>query len=171
MEEMKKEVMITAWEIARTAVVKYGGKVVEYLSESLKMAWAKIKGGAKMKGSEKQVAWAENIKAEVIRHIDKFNDLSNSLPSKEDKDYYTKANALTAEEAVLFGNDHKQNVREVKSGYKLSREERALETKEEKKARREAQAQAIADYEQSLIQDILKQDDASYWIDNFKFLV
>lgn len=167
---MRKEVMVTAWEIARTAVVEYGGKVVEYLSEALKMAWTKIKGGAKMKGSEKQIAWAENIKKEVVRHIDKFNDLNNNLPSKEDKDYYTKANALTAQRAILFGSDYKESVREIKSKYKLSREERALETEEEKKARREAQAQAVADYEQSLIQDILKQDDASYWIDRFKHL-
>lgn len=130
---MRKEVMITAWDIARAAVVEFGGRVVEYLSEALKMAWAKIKGGNKMKGSEKQIAWAENIKEEVVRHIDKFNVLNNSLPSKEDKDYYTKANALTAQRAILFGSDYKESVREIKSKYKLSREERALETKEEKK--------------------------------------
>lgn len=168
---MRKEVMVTAWEIAREAVVEFGGRAVEYLSGALKMAWAKIKGGAKMKGSEKQVAWAESIKAEVIRHIEKYNGLKNNLPERDDRDYFAKANALTAEEAILFGNDYNQKVREIKSEYKLSREERALETKEEKKSRREAQAQAVADYEQSLIQDILKQDDASYWIDNFKFLV
>lgn len=168
---MRKEVMVTAWEIAREAVVEFGGKAVEYLSGALKMAWAKIKGGAKMKGSEKQVAWAEDIKTEVIRHIEKFNDLNSNLPSKEDKDYYVKTNALTAQRSILFGNDYKENVREIKNKYKLSREERALETKEEKRARREAQAQAVSDYEQSLIENILKQDDASYWIDNFKFLV
>ena len=44
---MRKEVMITAWDIARAAVVEFGGRVVEYLSEALKMAWAKIKGGNK----------------------------------------------------------------------------------------------------------------------------
>lgn len=167
---MRKEVMVTAWEIARAAAVEFGGKVVEYLSEALKMAWAKIKGGTKMKGSEKQIAWAENIKKEVVRHIDKFNNLNNNLPSKGDKDYYTKVNALSAQRTILFGNDYKENIREIKSEYKVSREERALETKEEKTARREAQAQAVADYEQSLIQDILKQDDASYWIDRFKHL-
>ena len=35
--------MTRAWEIAKEAVKDFGGKVKEYLSESLKMAWAEIK--------------------------------------------------------------------------------------------------------------------------------
>lgn len=35
-----KSVMNRAWEIARAAVAKFGGKVREYFAESLKLAWA-----------------------------------------------------------------------------------------------------------------------------------
>jgi hypothetical protein len=39
-------VMKKAWEIAKAAVVKFGGKVKEYFTESLKMAWAIAKNEA-----------------------------------------------------------------------------------------------------------------------------
>lgn len=35
--------MKRAWEIAREGVKKFGGKAIEYISESLKMAWAEFK--------------------------------------------------------------------------------------------------------------------------------
>jgi hypothetical protein len=35
-----KAVMIRAWQIARAAAAKFGGKVREFFSESLKQAWA-----------------------------------------------------------------------------------------------------------------------------------
>ncbi|AHD06421.1 hypothetical protein [Paenibacillus larvae] len=36
-------VMKKAWEIAKAAVKKFGGKVKEYFAEALRMAWAEIK--------------------------------------------------------------------------------------------------------------------------------
>lgn len=36
---MKKQIMTRAWEIARAAVNKFGGKASEYIKESLRMAW------------------------------------------------------------------------------------------------------------------------------------
>ena len=38
-----KNVMVRAWEIAKAAVVKFGGKVKEYFSQALTMAWAEVK--------------------------------------------------------------------------------------------------------------------------------
>lgn len=38
-----QKVMTRAWEIAREAVVNFGGKAVEYIAEALKMAWAEVK--------------------------------------------------------------------------------------------------------------------------------
>lgn len=38
-----KQVMVRAWEIAKGAVAKFGGKVREYLAEALRQAWAEIK--------------------------------------------------------------------------------------------------------------------------------
>lgn len=40
---MKKIVMSKAWEIARAAVVKFGGKATQYISEALKTAWFEVK--------------------------------------------------------------------------------------------------------------------------------
>jgi|SRR5699024_7657064 len=40
---MTKQVMIRAWEIARAGQLEHGGKVNEYLSESLKIAWEQAK--------------------------------------------------------------------------------------------------------------------------------
>lgn len=38
-----KKVMVRAWEIARKAVVKFGGKVKEYFAQALAMAWKEVK--------------------------------------------------------------------------------------------------------------------------------
>ncbi|MEF2965052.1 hypothetical protein V3851_04345 [Paenibacillus sp. M1] len=43
-----KNVMVRAWEIARAAVVKFGGKVKEYFAQALVMAWAEIKAATKL---------------------------------------------------------------------------------------------------------------------------
>lgn len=38
-----KNIMTRAWEIAKEAVIKFGGKAIEYISESLKLAWKEVK--------------------------------------------------------------------------------------------------------------------------------
>lgn len=86
---MKREVMITAWEIAREAVVEFGGKVVEYLSGALKMAWAKIKGENKMeKDYSKDYAYqldTENTKD--IDYREYMTDYSEKAYKFEYKEY------------------------------------------------------------------------------------
>lgn len=39
-----KTIMTNAWEIAREAAKKFGGKAIEYISGALKMAWKMAKG-------------------------------------------------------------------------------------------------------------------------------
>ena len=39
-----KEVMCKAWEIAKKAAKKFGGKAIEYIGGALKMAWEMAKG-------------------------------------------------------------------------------------------------------------------------------
>lgn len=39
---MKKQVMVKAWDIAKKAVAKHGGKAIEYIAEAMKIAWALI---------------------------------------------------------------------------------------------------------------------------------
>ncbi|WP_406850133.1 hypothetical protein [Chromobacterium phragmitis] len=38
-----KQIMIEAWKTARAAAANFGGRAVEYISESLRMAWATAK--------------------------------------------------------------------------------------------------------------------------------
>ena len=45
-----KEVTCKAWEIAKNAAKKFGGKAIEYIGGALKMAWKMAKGL-----SEKQI--------------------------------------------------------------------------------------------------------------------
>ena len=81
---MKKEVMAKAWEIAKEAVKKFGGKAIEYIAEAMKMAWADAKGGntsvakfqaveAKMRKDGKYsmiqvLDFAKNVKFNEVMH-------------------------------------------------------------------------------------------------------
>ncbi|WPK12218.1 hypothetical protein R6U77_00595 [Lysinibacillus louembei] len=83
-----KNVMIRAWEIAKEGAAKFGGKVREYFSESLKQAWSEFKTRPvsnsmfnhnnieykfpfpigeelpALEGSEKQIKWAVQLRNE-----------------------------------------------------------------------------------------------------------
>lgn len=73
---MKKQIMKRAWEIAREGQKKFGGKVREYIAIALKLAWKEVKTAkagtakAQLKGTPKQVAWAEAIRQNVISYIE-----------------------------------------------------------------------------------------------------
>lgn len=45
---MRQNVMTRAWEIARDAAAKFGGKASQYIALALKDAWAEVKGIAKI---------------------------------------------------------------------------------------------------------------------------
>ena len=68
-----RNVMTKAWEIARKGVEKFGGKAIEYISESLRIAWALVKKGGnkmiEMKGSEKQIKWANDVYPKAIEIV------------------------------------------------------------------------------------------------------
>lgn len=58
--------MVRAWEIAKEGQKKFGGKVSEYLSEALKMAWAEARAPQTVKltttsGSRKHKSWVAEI--------------------------------------------------------------------------------------------------------------
>ena len=70
---MKKQIMKRAWEIAREGQKKFGGKVREYIAIALKLAWKEVKSAmekAQLKGTPKQVAWAEAIRENVVTYIE-----------------------------------------------------------------------------------------------------
>ena len=63
---MLKNVMRRAWEIARKGQENYGGKVSEYLSKALKIAWAEIKTNKEVtitttSGSRRHKSWVAEI--------------------------------------------------------------------------------------------------------------
>ncbi|AKG36067.1 hypothetical protein [Paenibacillus durus] len=43
---MMRNVMVRAWEIARRAAKRFGGKVREYIAMSLKQAWSELRASA-----------------------------------------------------------------------------------------------------------------------------
>lgn len=73
-----QNVMKQAWAIARTGQKNFGGKVIEYFAEALRMAWRIVKNPQnkeeknmkELVGSEKQVQWAEDIRKLVVEHVE-----------------------------------------------------------------------------------------------------
>lgn len=68
-----KKVMVRAWEVAREGAKKFGGKAIEYIAEALKLAWKEVKAmveKVQMKGSEKQIKWAEDIRKDLVKIVE-----------------------------------------------------------------------------------------------------
>jgi hypothetical protein len=78
---MASKVMKKAWELFRKA----GVKTMEAWSNALRTAWAIVKGVMKevilpvLEGSEKQVAWAEEIRKTVAANKDRVVSLLNQI--------------------------------------------------------------------------------------------
>lgn len=103
-------VMKKAWEIAKAAVAKFGGKAREYFSFALKEAWAIKKGKAiEMAGSEKQIKWANDIKAKIESQIPKTEKYLLDLVEKRTK--------LSEEEKGLASGGIKKIAERVKSRF------------------------------------------------------
>ena len=97
---MKKMVMVRAWQIAKAAVKKFGGKVSEYIAESLRMAWEQ----AKSCGTTKT---AKNGDIKVVRawvaHF--FPNLSGLLESQIQKGNATVTNYMDHANIVIGNID------------------------------------------------------------------
>lgn len=76
-----KKIMKRANEIAKEASVKFGYPIVEFIDEAIKMAWAEAKE-KNMKGSEKQVNWAESIREDLKKEIAEKITASNPILDK-----------------------------------------------------------------------------------------
>lgn len=59
---MKKKVMQKAWELAKQGAVQFGGNAREYFSESLRMAWKKIKEESSMERKFDELIKKYNIR-------------------------------------------------------------------------------------------------------------
>lgn len=102
-----RNVMKKAWEIARNGQKKFGGKVREYFAIALKMTWNIVKKAMEMvqlKGSEKQVAWANDLRKVVKTALETAKALN---PAKGDERFdlavkYIEENVLAQDSAKYF---------------------------------------------------------------------
>ena len=75
-----KNVMKKAWEIAKNAATKFGGKAVDYITQALKQAWAEAK--KVVKRAKESFATLLNIKTEErVMHYSEYknNYASNKI--------------------------------------------------------------------------------------------
>lgn len=86
MTATKKEIMVNAWTIAKEGQKAFGGKVREYFSEALKMAWAQAKGGINIEALEKKgfSRWSKGNMDRLYFNIQKSGHM--------DVDYYKTGN-------------------------------------------------------------------------------
>jgi len=117
-----KNVMVRAWEIARKAVVKFGGKIKEYFAQALAMAWKENKKGVnkmvKLEGSEKQVVWANEIREAYMQYCGKVKELIERGNTKN-KDFSGQYEAIENQTSAKFWIDWFQYLTK-KEGDKVS---------------------------------------------------
>lgn len=76
----KQKLMKRAWEIAKNGAKKFGGKVREYFSIALSIAWKELKNMTiELKkvveftvGTPKQIKWANDIRNRIIIAAEKY---------------------------------------------------------------------------------------------------
>lgn len=82
MSANSKLVMKNAWNIARDAAAKFGGSASEYIRLALRQAWSDAKSAPAalplLVGSEKQIAWAADIRDQVAVNVARALKLSES---------------------------------------------------------------------------------------------
>lgn len=97
-----RNVMTTAWEIAKDGAAKFGGKVKEYFGEALRMAWAIVKQTATTvtiqlsEGSRKHKTWV----AELIGLDAKFGFNRQFVVGSEDEE--VRGLFFTLEEGKVY---------------------------------------------------------------------
>ena len=135
---MKQRVMKRAWEIARIASIKFGGKKFDYLSGAMKQAWGEVKASPRacnpvaedlnnsgkipyligeempsLQGSEKQISWADSIRSKF--NTTYFNFIGflerNKMPSGEVQKFVEMGRFLIDNRtSASFWIDQRENV-------------------------------------------------------------
>lgn len=123
-----KEIMDRAWEIAREGQRSFGGKVIEYLSDSLKMAWKEAKEGKKIVSLSKIVAdlndvgvsrWTAKEWKNYGKHRIYVQSYTNGGCARGNDGYYEVVDGVIASKSVSM----REAAREVfhkYQGYKLA---------------------------------------------------
>jgi len=102
----KSQVMKKAWGMAKEAVQKFGGKIVEYFAQALKKAWQMVKSThvlPTLAGSEKQVKWASDLRQRFIARI---SDMEQRMRANE----FAK-DADEIKQALKYMNEYKTDAK------------------------------------------------------------
>lgn len=114
-----KQVMTRAWEIAKEAVVKFGGSSVEYLSEALKLAWKEVKGMTN-KLVEEYVKIAKEAETNINYPIVAFGLEEGDYQGAEEILFKEHGNGRTFEEYMKDQiQSAKKSLAERKKHYKI----------------------------------------------------
>lgn len=142
----------------------------------------------KLQGTEKQIAWAEDIiKAYKERFEELMESLEKGISSKDIDDHDIAKRDILCGKLGLYRVDeetgHKEKISEfssLKTNHRKEMIAEATETKGGKLEKEEKRAITRANREwvkeelkreaQAKAEEILAHDEASYWIDNFKEL-
>lgn len=82
---MKKQIMKRAWEIARSGQKQFGGKVREFFSEALKIAWAEARNGdRKMKVADPTEGTIFEVEA-TIDQLKSIADITHTVATMATK--------------------------------------------------------------------------------------
>src|SRR5690625_3706660 len=111
-----RQIMKRAWEIAREGQAKFGGKVSEYISEALKIAWSEYKT------------------KKVVLEMDFDNKIMNFYAIRSGKVFFKRENV--EEDGTIEVMGHLKfglkisnwDVYEIKNGRKTFRETKIMKT-------------------------------------------
>ena len=134
---MKKNLMSEAHKMTREIINKYGdvdyrtqlGLCLSFLSQE--------KGGKEMvelKGSEKQVKWADDLRGRFIKYLDYIKDLADGIEISESlqDDIEDDFNSLEEAFEVIEKQEKASKIISTLRGYKMFSSDEAIEKEIEK---------------------------------------
>ena len=134
---MKKNLMREAHKMTREIINKYGdvdyrtqlGLCLSFLSQE--------KGGKEMvelKGSEKQVKWAEDLRGRFVKYLDYIKDLADGIEISESlqDDIEDDFNSLEEAFEVIEKQEKASKIISTLRGYKMFSSDEAIEKEIEK---------------------------------------
>ena len=123
----------------------------------------------KLIGTKKQIKWAEDIRNEYLRKVEEYKEMQGKkLNMKE----YNKRTTLQTILGILYKENMRADIffeKEVGADIKNA-EYRKLPREEQK--RKKAQAKELQHkWEIEKLDGRLEEEESSYWIDNYKWIV
>lgn len=128
-----------------------------------------------LKGSEKQIAWAEDLRKEFLERTEEYKSLLNKKNSEKTQEESFHEEALTSllglKERKSFQQEKKEdNELREQLGLVVGKEERKALPKEQRRAEnkklREAKKEIEIEKVNQKVEQALNQDSAKVWIES-----